>query len=292
MEQPMTVVIRAGLLALSLGGAAPAVAQIFPEPLTPFVSDYAGVLDAATEARITDALVAARADPGTEVAVVTVKSRSDFGPHPSIESFANGLFNAWGIGDAGNNTGILILVAAADREMRIELGGGHSRTWDFTAEEIVHRTMLPALRAGDLPGAIENGTLDAIDRIARPVAANLPPPEGAPSAWLREWGPGALFAGVFGGIIALAATSAARRERPPPCPRCSHRRASVARRTIRPATRDAPGQAEEKIICRNCGGVRHRDIELPRKGPRRGRDGSSSGFGGGTSSGGGASGRW
>ena len=98
------------LLALLLLGS-PAAAQSFPEPLTVFVSDYADILDPATEARITEALVAAREDPGTEIAVVTVASRSDYGPHTSIESFANGLFNAWGIGDAGKNNGILILVA-------------------------------------------------------------------------------------------------------------------------------------------------------------------------------------
>jgi hypothetical protein len=140
------------LLAVLVLAAAPAAAQTYPEPLTVFVSDFADILDSDAEARITEALVAAREDPGTEIAVVTVGSRRDYGPHPSIESFANGLFNAWGIGDAARNNGILILVAAADREMRIELGAGHPRSWDFAAEEIVHRIMLPAFRAGDLAG--------------------------------------------------------------------------------------------------------------------------------------------
>jgi uncharacterized protein len=265
-------------------------ALTYPEPLTPFVSDYADILDPATEARITAALTAAREDPGAEIAVVTVDSRRDYGPHPSLESFANGLFNAWGIGAGDANNGILILVAAEDHEMRIELGAGHAPTWAFTAEEIVHRTMLPSFRTGDLPAGIESGTQSAIDRIARPFAATLPKEQGVRS-WLRGWGPGALFAGVMGAIVALAAASKLR-QRPPPCPACGHSRSTVARRILQPATRDAAGQAKETITCRNCNSVRHREVELPRKSRRSSSDRSTSGFGGGSSSGTGASGRW
>lgn len=289
------ILIRWRGLALLLAVAVPlsALAQegaaTYPAPLTPHVSDFADILDPATEARITAALVAAREDPRAEIAVVTIGSRRDYGPHPSLESFANGLFNAWGIGAAEPNNGILLLVAADDREMRIELGAGYAPSWAFTAEEIVHRTMLPSFRTGDLGAGIEAGTQAAIDRIARPFALALPPPAGA--SRFGGWGPGALFAGVMGGIVALVAASRLR-QRPPPCPACGHSRATVARRVLQPATRDAAGRAEETITCRNCGIARHRDVDLPPKGRGRSGGGSSSGFGGGSSSGTGASGRW
>ena len=279
------------LLALLLLGS-PAAAQSFPEPLTVFVSDYADILDPATEARITEALVAAREDPGTEIAVVTVASRSDYGPHTSIESFANGLFNAWGIGDAGKNNGILILVAAEDREMRIELGAGHPRSWDFAAEEIVHRTMLPAFRDGDLPRGIEAGTQAAIDRIARPFAAGLPAPERSVLTWLGEWWPVVIFVGGLGGIFAAGGIAAWRSEHPV-CPHCGRRKTVVERKTTVPATRETPGTAEETITCRNCRERSSRIYVVPWVSPTQSRSGSSSGgFGGGSSSGGGASGRW
>jgi uncharacterized protein len=287
---------RVDLLALLLALATPAAARAqsealnYPDPLTPFVSDFADILDPAAEARITAALSAARDDPGAEIAVVTIGSRRDYGPHPSLESFANGLFNAWGIGAAEPNNGILILVADDDREMRIELGSGYAPSWAFTAEEIVHRTMLPSFQTGDLPAGIEAGTQAAIDRIARPFADALPQEHGLRS-WLRSWGPGALFAAIMGAIVALAA-AAKFRQRPPPCPACHHSRATVSRRVLQPATRDAAGRAEETITCRNCGLTRHRDLDLPAKGRSRSNDGSSSGFGGGSSSGTGASGRW
>jgi uncharacterized protein len=280
------------LLALLLL-AAPATAQTFPEPLTVFVSDHADILDPATEARITELLVAARDDPGAEIAVVTVGSRSDYGAHVSIESFANGLFNAWGIGDAERNNGILILVAAADREMRIELGAGHPRTWDFAAEEIVHRVMLPAFRDDDLPRGIEEGTRAAVERIARPFAAGLPAPERSVLDWLAEWWPVVLFAGglvgIFGG--AFAAMWFADH---PVCPQCGRRKTVVERKTTIPATRETPGTGEETITCGNCDRRTVRTHPIAWVSPEQGRarSSSSSGFGGGSSSGGGASGRW
>ncbi len=272
--------------------AVPAAAQTYPEPRTVFVSDFADLLDPETEARITEALVAARADPGTEIAVVTIGSRDDYGNHVSIESFANGLFNAWGIGDAARNNGILILVASEDREMRIELGAGHPRSWDFAAEEIVHRIMLPAFRAGDLASGIEAGTRAAIDRIARPFAAGLPAPERSFGAWLAEWWPPLAFFGVLGGIFGAVGIAIWRAEHPV-CPHCGRRKTVVERKTTVPATRETPGMAEETISCRGCNERTWRSYPVPWVSPeRRGSGGSSSGFGGGSSSGGGASGRW
>jgi uncharacterized protein len=279
-------------LALPASAQAPSERLTFPEPLTVFVSDYAGILDPETEARITAALVTARDDPGAEIAVVTVASRGDYGPHPSIESFANGLFNAWGIGDAARNNGILILVAAADREMRIELGAGHPRSWDFAAEEIVHRVMLPAFRADDLPGGIEAGTAAAIDRIARPFAAGLPAPERGFGTWLREWWPPLVFFGLLGSIFGTVGLAIWRAEHPV-CPHCGRRKTLVERKTTVPATRETPGVAEETITCRACTERTRRSYPVPWVSPsQRSGGSSSSGFGGGSSSGGGASGRW
>ncbi len=281
------------LLALLLL-AAPAAAQTFPEPLTVFVSDHAGILDPATEARITDILVAARDDPGAEIAVVTVGSRADYGAHVSIESFANGLFNAWGIGDAVRNNGILILVAADDREMRIELGAGHPPTWDFAAEEIVHRVMLPAFREGDLPRGIEAGTRAAVERIARPFAAGLPAPERSLAGWVTEWWPVLLFMGGLAGIFGAAGIAIWRADHPV-CPHCGRRKTVVERKTTIPATREGPGTAEVTINCRNCDRRTVRTETERWQDPAHSRSrssSSSSGFGGGSSSGGGASGRW
>lgn len=270
--------------------AQPAIAQDYPAPLTPHVSDYAEVLDAETEARITAALVAAREDPGTEIAVVTIGNRLDYGSSDSIESFATGLFNAWGIGDADRNDGILILVALTDRDMRLELGSGYPPVWNTVAEQVIDNSFLPAFRDGDYPAGIEAGTFATIDRIARPFAANRPPDTG--TSWVGRLldGPAPVIA-IFAGFAALAFRrrigDLAYRLRT--CPRCGRRFLRRHRETLTSATADTQGQGAEIVTCGYCDYESRRTYMIP----YRSRSSSGgSGFGGGSSSGGGASGRW
>lgn len=264
--------------------AAPVAAQTVPEPLSPFVSDFADILDAETEARITEALVAAREDPGAEIAVVTVGSQDDYGFHVSTRSFATSLFNAWGIGDADRNNGILLLVAIDESEMRLELGDGYPGEWDFAAEEVVHRTILPAFRQDRYAEGIEAGTLAAIDRIARPFAANLPPPERGVFDWLAEWWPLVAFGAAFAGFFGIFGVLVWKTERPS-CPSCGRRRTRRVRETLEAATPDHPGRAEETITCRSCDHRSTRSYSVRYRSP-------ASRSSGGSSSGGGASGRW
>lgn len=270
--------------------AAPAWAQTFPEPLSPWVSDHADLLDDATETRLNETLQAIREDPGTEIAVVTVDRRSDYGPHDSIESFATDLFNDWGIGDRVRNNGILILVAVGDREIRIELGGAYRPVWDTVAENVIDNTFLPRFRRDEYQEGIERGTYATIERIAIPFARNLPPPERGWRDWWAEWGPLALFGGAFvaffGAFFAFVWTSSH-----PNCPNCGRRKTSRDRRTLEKATRDHPGEAEETVVCRNCDYRSTRTYSVPYRSSSSSSSGGS-GFGGGSSSGGGASGRW
>jgi uncharacterized protein len=81
----------------------------------------------------------------------------------AIEPFANRLFRAWGLGQAGEDNGILLLVAKADRRMRIEVGYGLEGTLtDLHAKLIIENTMVPAFRAGDFSGGISRAVDDII----------------------------------------------------------------------------------------------------------------------------------
>ncbi len=270
--------------------AAPAAAQDFPAPLSPYVSDFAGILDDPTEARITEALHVARDDPGTEIAVVTIRSRADHGDADRIESFATGLFNHWGIGDAASNDGILILVAVEDREMRLELGSGYPPVWDTVAENVIDNNFLPSFRDGDLPGGIQAGTRAAIERIARPFALNRAPDTGG--SWFTWFLEGPLATILV--VVAVVALIARRRignllYRLRRCPTCGRRGLSRRRKTLSAASQAAPGEGRETVSCHSCDYVTHRSYSIA----YQSRSSSSGGgFGGGSSSGGGASGRW
>jgi uncharacterized protein len=137
---------------------APAVAADLL-PLTGRVVDYAGMIDTATEAALTARLEAFEQKSSDQIVVATINSLEG----DSIEDFANRQFRAWGLGQAGEDNGILLLVARDDRKMRIEVGYGLEGTLtDLHSKLIIENTMVPAFRAGDFSGGISRAVDDVI----------------------------------------------------------------------------------------------------------------------------------
>ncbi|WP_201161565.1 TPM domain-containing protein [Phaeovulum veldkampii] len=145
----------------------PLLAEPWPAAQSPYVNDYAAVIEDAAEARIVTALTDLRAQTGIEATVLTLPTRQGYTPAPDIDTFATGLFNVWGIGDATRNDGILILVLTEDRDMRIALGAGYNPEYDIPAQDIINAVMLPAFRDGRYSQGIESGTREVVNRIAR-----------------------------------------------------------------------------------------------------------------------------
>ena len=128
-------------------------------PLTGRVVDQAGMIDAATEALLTAKLEAFEQKSSDQIVVATMNSLGG----DTIEDFANRQFRAWGLGQAGENNGILLLVARDDRKMRIEVGYGLEGTLtDLHSKLIIENTMVPAFRAGDFSGGISRAVDDII----------------------------------------------------------------------------------------------------------------------------------
>ncbi|RWP78571.1 MAG: hypothetical protein EOR10_12935, partial [Mesorhizobium sp.] len=107
------------LLCLSLFLPLTALAAELPA-LTGRVVDNAGIIDAATEATLTRKLADFEAKSSDQVVVATINSLDG----EEIEPYANRLFRAWKLGQAGEDNGVLLLVAQNDRKMRIEVGYG------------------------------------------------------------------------------------------------------------------------------------------------------------------------
>lgn len=283
-------------LAFVLVLAGPALAEM-PAPLTPHVSDFAGVLDDAAEARLTARLVALRAGPGVEVAVVTVARLADHGGS-GLEPFATALFNAWGIGDATRNDGVLVLLAVEDRAARIELGAGWPPVWDNRARRVMEVAMVPQFAAGAFAQGLEAGVQGLEEYLITPYRAGTPVQgtEGMPAA---PGGGGADFL-AFLAFVALGfgwvfwrgrAGFGDGLARVRPCPACSRRGVVVERRSVAEAGETTPGMVTVSRRCPACDWHLDRSETVPSL--SRQRSGSSGGgFGGGRSSGGGASGRW
>jgi uncharacterized protein len=138
--------------------AAPAAAQNFPA-LTGRVVDQAGILDQSARAALTARLAALEAQNTDQLVVATVSSLQG----DAIEDYAVQLFRTWRLGQAGKNNGVLLLVAPAERKVRIEVGYGLEGTLtDAVARLIIERSVAPRFRANDFAGGIAQATDDIV----------------------------------------------------------------------------------------------------------------------------------
>lgn len=204
---------------------AQAFSQDYPDYQSVFVNDYANILDQETKNRIQGSLQKAKQNQDQEITLLTINSRRDYGEHASIESFATGLFNSWGIGNPQRNDGILILVSVKDREMRIELGSGFPEYFDTTAKAIIDESMIPHFRQDNYSRGIEQGVDAVIQRI------NLGNPEEilAAEALSKQRSPlfkHPIFLWIGGFIATVAGLIGGRKAMqfiPKKCPHCQQR---------------------------------------------------------------------
>ena len=142
----MTVLRRSNLPAITLLLAAlwallmalPAAAEpVFPK-LSGRVTDAAGVLPPETVAALEGKLKALEDSTGTQLVVATVPDLQGY----EIDEYGYQLGRAWGIGQKGTNTGAILLVAPAQRKLRIEVGYGlEGVLTDAVSSRIVRQTM-------------------------------------------------------------------------------------------------------------------------------------------------------
>lgn len=143
--------------------ASSAMAQTLPKPAGR-VTDLAGVIDPSVEAEIDQRLDRLEQQTSSEIAVATVRSLEGM----SVEEYANRLFKEWGVGQAKQDNGVLVLVAPNEREMRIEVGYGLEGVLpDGLAGQIIREDFLPRFRDDDYSGGIRNGVARVADVVEK-----------------------------------------------------------------------------------------------------------------------------
>ncbi|MEM8685838.1 MAG: TPM domain-containing protein [Pseudomonadota bacterium] len=153
-----TAVIAATYGLLLLWIAAAFAAPDFPQ-LTGRVVDQAGLLDAGTRASLSKKLEALEKQTTDQLVVVTLKSLQG----ETIETYGYQLGRHWGIGQKEKNNGALLIVAAKERKVRIEVGYGlEGVLTDALTKLIIDSAIVPRFRAGDFPGGITAGATDLI----------------------------------------------------------------------------------------------------------------------------------
>jgi len=127
------------------------------------VTDAANVLDAAQEASLSQRLEQLEHETRRQMVIVTVPTLGG----RAIDAFTRDLGNAWGIGRADYDDGLILLIAPHERQVRIAVGYGLEKVLpDALCKKIIDEKMLPPFREGDLPRGIEAGARALIDRLA------------------------------------------------------------------------------------------------------------------------------
>ncbi|MGV0109441.1 TPM domain-containing protein [Arthrobacter sp. CP30] len=130
------------LLLIALTGCGAGGTAAVPEPPADGnVLDAADVLTAAQEQEL-NALIDeqnARTD-AARVAILTVEDASG-----SIEDYARSVATEWGVGDDGEDNGVLVVADTGERELRIETADGARETFsDDNAEQVIEDVLEPA----------------------------------------------------------------------------------------------------------------------------------------------------
>ena len=223
--------------------------------------------------------------------------------------FAYELFQRWGIGRKGQNTGVLILFVEQSHDIRIMTGVGIEGVLpDARCSQIIHDDMIPAFRKGDYGGGLCLGALRIYEictdgNVPEELLAIRSVTNRGQYAQEDEMSLGEIITilviliAVILFVFFIGWWSTIKR-----CPKCGKRNAhAVHERIITTASYTHEGEGERTYRCHHCGNV----FVLPFIIPRRSRTvyiagggggGSSFGgggsWGGGSTFGGGAGGRW
>ncbi len=136
------------------------------------INDLAGMIDAETRQQLETRLEQLEKDTGAQVAILILPSLEG----EVLEDFALKVAETWQLGRKDVDDGVLILVAEAERKIRIEVGYGlEGAIPDVTAKRIIDGLMTPRFREGDFSGGI-SAAVDALDKLIRGEAVDLPEP--------------------------------------------------------------------------------------------------------------------
>ncbi|MFH1304849.1 MAG: TPM domain-containing protein [Candidatus Omnitrophota bacterium] len=164
-----TIIVILAACFAAVCGAQDAEGVRFPEAVG-FVNDHAGILSDTSETRINNILESVEQKTSAEVVVVTVKTTTPL----TIEQYAVQLFQKWGIGKKGADNGLLLLVAAADRKVRIEVGYGlEGVVTDLKSGVIIRDVMLPEFKKGNYDLGIFAAVMTISQLIAKEYGVDI-----------------------------------------------------------------------------------------------------------------------
>ena len=131
--------------------------------------DAANVLPDNRETALEAKLATLEQQTGRQFVVATI---ADMQGYP-LDDYGYQLGRSWGIGQEGQNNGVVLFIApnnpAGQRGPRIEVGYGLEPVLtDALSSVIINTQMIPRLKDGDIPGAMEAGADAIIEQLRLP----------------------------------------------------------------------------------------------------------------------------
>lgn len=134
------------------------------------VNDLAGMLDQPTRDKLEKDLENLEKETGAQVVVLCVDSLEG----EVLEDYALRVASTWKLGQKGKDNGALVLIAKAERRIRIEVGYGLEGVLpDARAKQIIDGIMRPAFKKGDFSGGVSRAT-EAIGGLIRGENVEIP----------------------------------------------------------------------------------------------------------------------
>jgi len=155
------------------------IAALDVPPLEGRVNDRAGMIGSAAERDLTAYLQALEEASGVQMAILTVPTLGG----EVLENFSIRVTDEWQLGSADGDTGVLLLVAEAEKQIRIEVGYGlEGELTDAKSGYIIRNAIQPRFQRGDFDG----GFLAAAQAVGGVVTGEVEIPASAASG--RETG--------------------------------------------------------------------------------------------------------
>jgi uncharacterized protein len=144
--------VAAGVL---LAGLASVRAEVAVPPLKVRVTDLTGTLSAEQIQDLESRLGVFERGKGSQIAVLMLPSTQP----ETIEEYSIRVADAWKIGRARVDDGVILVVAKNDRKLRVEVGRGlEGAIPDAVAKRVIAEVITPHFKANDFYGGIAAGT--------------------------------------------------------------------------------------------------------------------------------------
>jgi len=119
-----------------------------------YINDYASVINDKNAGEIMLLLKRFEKRTGIEASILTIGSASDYtAGKEGVDVLAANAINEWKL----ENNGILLLVAVADRRLKVELGQALAESGEEKFQEIINNVIVPYFKAGDYSAGIYEG---------------------------------------------------------------------------------------------------------------------------------------